>query len=460
LTPAFFFFLLTYLQSWFKTLVTFIPQKISYYAAYMLNGYPLDMCQYKRLFGTTRLPHESRDVVHTSPDSRHIAVALGGRFYRMDIVTEGGEAVSLAELEAQLRHLVQAHNAGELQQGAPNVGLFTTLERTRWAKLRGQLERSSAQNRESLASIDSALFMLCLDAEEEAEDHANAARLFLHSNGRNRWFDKSFSVLVTQNGKAAVNFEHSWGDGVSVLRYANEVHDEMTATPVWGNSSAEQVQRSALPTPLAFELDAGLQTEVKTVDAEFQAACKRLHFEVMTFDDFGKEKIKGWKISPDGLVQMAMQLAYHRLYHRLASTYESASTAGFLKGRTECIRPVSPDVVAFINAFSNPKAANEERQGSLRTAVDSHSASSLEAKIGKGMDRHLYALLCIAQQKKTADGKLPALFEDPAWTTLNHNVLSTSTLVRYAETEGWSCVCVCGVGVLHVVFSGTSSPSL
>ena len=47
----------------------------------------------------------------------------------------------------------------------------------------------------------------------------------------NRWFDKSFSVILTKDGRASVNFEHSWGDGVAVLRYFNEVWKETTTKP-------------------------------------------------------------------------------------------------------------------------------------------------------------------------------------------------------------------------------------
>jgi|SRR6218665_138215 len=46
-----------------------------------------------------------------------------------------------------------------------------------------------------------------------------------------RWFDKNFTVIMTRNGIAAVNFEHSWGDGVAVLRYFNEVFKDSTEKP-------------------------------------------------------------------------------------------------------------------------------------------------------------------------------------------------------------------------------------
>ena len=39
------------------------------------------------------------------------------------------------------------------------------------------------------------------------------------------------SVILTKSGRTSVNFEHSWGDGVAVLRYFNEVFDETTKRP-------------------------------------------------------------------------------------------------------------------------------------------------------------------------------------------------------------------------------------
>lgn len=44
----------------------------------------------------------------------------------------------------------------------------------------------------------------------------------------NRWFDKSFTLIVTKDGKAAINFEHSWGDGVAILRFFNEIYSDST----------------------------------------------------------------------------------------------------------------------------------------------------------------------------------------------------------------------------------------
>ena len=66
-----------------------------------------------------------------------------------------------------------------------------------------------------------------------------------------RWFDKCFTLIVNGRGKACVNFEHSWGDGVAVLRYFNDifndsidrpgVHPTTTAAPVDSASAVREL---------------------------------------------------------------------------------------------------------------------------------------------------------------------------------------------------------------------------
>lgn len=36
---------------------------------------------------------------------------------------------------------------------------------------------------------------------------------------------------MSKNGLAAINFEHSWGDGVAILRLFNEIYKDTTTRP-------------------------------------------------------------------------------------------------------------------------------------------------------------------------------------------------------------------------------------
>lgn len=46
-----------------------------------------------------------------------------------------------------------------------------------------------------------------------------------------RWFDKSFNLIVCADGTAGLNFEHSWGDGVGVLRYFQDISKDTSENP-------------------------------------------------------------------------------------------------------------------------------------------------------------------------------------------------------------------------------------
>ena len=44
------------------------------------------------------------------------------------------------------------------------------------------------------------------------------------SRPENRWFDKSFGMMFASTGDCfGLRFEHSWGDGVAVMRFCDDV---------------------------------------------------------------------------------------------------------------------------------------------------------------------------------------------------------------------------------------------
>ncbi|MGH0190054.1 UNVERIFIED_CONTAM: hypothetical protein FKN15_041970 [Acipenser sinensis] len=62
-----------------------------------------------------------------------------------------------------------------------------------------------------------------------------------------------------------------------------------------------------------------------------------------------------------------------------------------------------------------------------------HGQLTREAAMGQGFDRQLFAMRYLANSKGKA---LPAFYQDPAYTAINHNTLSTSTLTSPAVNLG------------------------
>ena len=74
-----------------------------------------------------------------------------------------------------------------------------------------------------------------------------------------RWFDKSFHMALSKNAKMAINFEHSWGDGVAIVRFLNETIESSSQDeflPSENNNSNLTVQE------LNFNLDGKIQNAI------------------------------------------------------------------------------------------------------------------------------------------------------------------------------------------------------
>lgn len=108
-----------------------------------------------------------------------------------------------------------------------------------------------------------------------------------------------------------------------------------------------------------------------------------------------RDSIKKHKLSPDSVMQLAIQLAFYRLYKEFVPTYESCSTAAFLKGRTECIRSATD---ATREAVLKVEQGEKLPMELFKRCSDSHSQLVKEASLGKGFDRHILGLKITAQR--------------------------------------------------------------
>ena len=69
----------------------FVPRQLSWYGAFLVKAFPLDMSQYSRLFNSTRIPELNKDRLATFESGRHIVVMRKGNFYVFDTITTDGK---------------------------------------------------------------------------------------------------------------------------------------------------------------------------------------------------------------------------------------------------------------------------------------------------------------------------------------------------------------------------------
>ncbi|KAL8222618.1 UNVERIFIED_CONTAM: Carnitine O-palmitoyltransferase 1, muscle isoform, partial [Gekko kuhli] len=362
------------------------------------------MCSYQmeRIFNTTRIPGKEADSLLHVSESKHLAVYHQGRFYKVWLY-HGGKLLSPCDLELQFQRILD--DPSEPQPGEERLAALTAGDRLPWAEARARYF-SHGRNRAALDCIERAAFFLTLDEDEcgyNAENENSLdefAKSLLHGRCYDRWFDKSFTLVVYRNGKLGANAEHSWADAPIV----GHLWEFMLATDQFqlGYSHSGHCQgepNTTLPPPQRLQWE--IPTECRlAIDASYSVAralADDVDFHCFRFMDFGKGRIKKCRTSPDSFVQMALQLAHFRDKGHFCLTYEASMTRLFREGRTETVRSCTREATAFVCCMEDPDVSPSECLKLFREAAEKHQHLYRLAMTGAGIDRHLFCLYVVSR---------------------------------------------------------------
>jgi carnitine O-acetyltransferase len=230
---------------------------------------PLCMFQFRRLFGSSRVPGEAEDCITTAAGPiSHVAVLCRGRAWSLRIIDglESGSSTatdpsaaacsqpagaapnpsaaargepslsdpscrsglgegtvssqpgqgavhvaSVTEIAAGLAAIEQA--AAAAGDNSDPACLLSSLPRHEWAGHRSAIERDCPANAASLRAIESSLLSLslCSDAPHDMPALCKAT----HEGGGGGgcvWYDKPLTFIVFANGKAGAHMEHAHFD--------------------------------------------------------------------------------------------------------------------------------------------------------------------------------------------------------------------------------------------------------
>ncbi|KAJ8347313.1 hypothetical protein SKAU_G00287140 [Synaphobranchus kaupii] len=376
---------------------------------------PLCAAQCERMFNTTRIPGEETgcfascqtpgeitDTLQHWRDSDYVAVYHRGRYFRLGVY-RAGRLLSPRELEFQIERILD--DPSPPSPGEEKLGALTAGDREPWAQARKQFFRSGV-NKQSLDCIEKAAFFVSLDDDEQGmmgDDPAGNldiyAKSLLHGKCYDRWFDKSFCVVVFKNGKNGLNAEHSWADAPTVAH----LWEYVLATDTFqlgydgeGHSKGEVDHTLPRPQKLSWDIPPECQEQVSQSLTVARALADDVDFHVIPFRDFGKGKVKKYKISPDAFIQLALQLAYYRDRGMFCLTYEASMTRLFREGRTETVRSCSNESCAFVKALESGEEVEACRQ-LFRLAAEKHQNLYRLAMTGSGIDRHLFCLYVVSK---------------------------------------------------------------
>ncbi|RWS00883.1 hypothetical protein B4U79_11788 [Dinothrombium tinctorium] len=415
-------------NDFYRRLMRLTPTAFAFYASALFKAFPLDMSQYTNLFSSTRIPRLGKDELLRFPESRHVAVIKRGQIFTFNVLDSRGNIKDPDYIHTCMKYLCKL----EVDPNADSITFLSSEDRDQWAKVRERLIENM-QNGESLRLLDSALMVICLDDVEFDTDMMKHAHNYLHGNNGlntplNRWFDKSFSLIFTKDGHCAINFEHSWGDGVAVLRFSTEVHKDVLKNHFVSSKKLQDpdIDPSKEVRKAEFKLDDFCKNAVKEAESKFRKNTENLRLNFHMSENMSREYFKKKKVSLDSIFQLAFQMSFIKLHNYTPVTYESCSTAAFKHGRTETVRPATMETNAAVAAFAQrDKYSASELRKMLDDCSKKHFQLTKDAAMGQGFDRHLFAMKTLAEKRGL---KLPELYTDKTYDEMTHYVLSTSTL--------------------------------
>ncbi|WKY03966.1 hypothetical protein Q1695_005165 [Nippostrongylus brasiliensis] len=413
----------------------------------------VNMCmqQYERILSCYRQPATAEDEHIIKPkrnrENEHILVMCRNQAFVVH-TRVGGNLQPFAEVLFQLKQVLRMSDARKgfaVAVGASGVG-----DRDRAAEFWENMRQVDV-NCISLNWAREALFVVCLDDEEKPKLFPNHPTLDAkekdlvqqgkhiltgggsHKHGLNRWYDATIQLVVSKDGTNGLCIEHSCAEGIviinmaeSALRFERENRSR---------NLVSRAEREMSAKPLSWHVDTSSLEILKKQTMEFDELFDELDLEVLWFDDFGREFIKKAGFSPDGFVQLALQLAHFKLHGYLVSTYESASLRRFRAGRVDNIRANTREALAWVKAMNDPNETKKSRLVLFRRAADKQALVTQENLLGQGIDNHLCALNVLARQSvENGETKsLPEIFQDPLWAELIRFPLSTSQVTTSAD---------------------------
>ncbi|MEE6505561.1 hypothetical protein FKM82_005560 [Ascaphus truei] len=325
-----------------------------------------------------------------------------------------------------------------LQTNKEPIGILTSNHRNSWAKAYNNLIKDKT-NKESVRTIQKSIFTVCLDApmprvSDELYKSRVAAQM-LHGagsrwNSGNRWFDKTLQFIVAEDGSCGLVYEHAPSEGPPIVALLDHIV-EYTKKPELIRSPMTLLP---MPKKLRFNITPEIKNDIEKAKQNLNIMVHDLDIKVFVFDGFGKDFPKKEQLSPDAFIQVALQLAYYRMYGQACATYESASLRMFRLGRTDTIRSTSVDSLHFVQSMDDPGKQNQEKIDLFRKAVYAHRLYTDMAISGKAIDRHLLGMKLLAIEDLVS---MPEIFMDTSYAVAMHFNLSTSQVP--AKTDCVMC---------------------
>jgi hypothetical protein len=322
------------------------------------HGGFMEMGQYFNLFGTSTLSSSGTKTIFKTPLVDRINVLFRGGIWQIIGLNPDSLKAALVEI------------TGTNEDGPP-IGSITGARTATQHRYFFGLKRSPV-NVESLDTLRQGFLTLCLDLEDAPSTGADAARYAHSRNPHNRWNLSSFQIVVFGNAKACAicNFS-AYLDGNAMMRGASEIQ----AKAMRLSSAPNSPEPAARVVRLQWDCDRGALEQASAHTFELRPA------EPATFEfrRFGSRTLERHKLPPVPFFVLALHLAAAGFLGRTPRVGQFVSMSHRRCMGVTTTNVTTPEVSAWLDAFTQGLLTGSEAVTSLRAALESQQRKHREA---------------------------------------------------------------------------------
>lgn len=373
------------------------------------RGTAMSMAQWPSFNGGVRHPQPEVDTIipcELDAAEREIGVLRAGRLFTLRVSDREGRPLGTRSLATGIARIV------ELADGATGMSTLGFVDPSYLGSdladvLGTMLE--DAHNALVYRRLSELLFTVTLT--DEFADDAEELRAVLVDPVR-AWVNRPFSYQLSPNdGRVFMHAEHSVFDGGTL---AEAVRRMQQVEPDLGDDLAPPE-----PMELTWRLDAAQRGTLREGLAVYRHRAAELRVEIVRVPRVPDDRLP-FRMSADAQLQVMLNVAQQLTFGRVRSAYESVDMRAFQAGRTDCLRPVTPEATAFARRLIAGDAGPDD----FVAALNAHREWVKACKTGRGFDRHFTGLAMIARHL----GITEPFFDCDALTAVRTDLLSTTSL--------------------------------
>ncbi|NHU84208.1 choline/carnitine O-acyltransferase [Kocuria sp. JC486] len=393
------------------------------------RGTTLDMDQWQILAGGIRHPLPNRDEIRcpaVSASGATIGMLVGGRLFSMPIAGGDGLPLPVDAIEDLLEQVIAGDRSKQPASDGQEQVNFTDLSylgSETAAPLLAEL-LTDPHNAETYGDLTEMIFVVHLltqahdDGDGSAPQDTERLRNLAFQAGH-AWTYKpiTYELSLTTDWQA-IHFEHSAADGATVRAAVARMQELELLDPA---SSTSHEPREPAPEPRELTWITTPEFRGRVAGNLEEYARQSAQYRVTSvFAPRADMDGLDLRVSDDAVAQLLMTYAQVATYGSVRSVYESVDMREFQAGRTECLRPLTPQAVEFARALIAGDATLEQ----FGAVLDAHRDWVKACKRGAGIDRHLFGLRMMAERAGTG----LEFFDNLGLQALSSDFLSTTSL--------------------------------